>query len=204
MKNIKEAFQNISEKYTQDQNIIDDLWSEIENAYQGRAYHNLVHIETMYVLLSQVKNKIKNWDVLMYAMFYHDIIYDSLRNDNERRSADASKLALQKYAYPQSKQKEVYRLILATKTHHKQDDLESALFMDSDLAILALPHYKKYTKAIRKEYESFSDELYLRGRKKVILSFLKQEKIYQSAYFFDKFEALARENLEKEYLSKVF
>jgi len=66
------------------------------------------------------------------------------------------------------------------------------------LAILALPSYQSYVKAIRIEYSIFSDEEYTQGRQKVIHTFLSQDRIYQSDYFFEKFEVLARNNLKRE------
>jgi len=84
---LKKEFFHISKKYTQDQSQIEDLWLEIKEAYFGRAYHNLSHLQTMYTLLLEVKEQIQNWDILMYAMFYHDLVYDVLRDDNEKRSA---------------------------------------------------------------------------------------------------------------------
>ena len=84
---------------------------------------------------------------------------------------------------------------MATKGHNEAIESDEAFLLDVDLAILALPSYANYTKAIRQEYKIFSDEAYRQGRQKVIKHFLSQERIYQSAYFFEKFEVLARENL---------
>ena len=198
MHSLKKEFFHISQKYTQDQNQINVLWEEIEKAYSGRAYHNLLHLHTMYTILLEVKEQIQDWDVLMYAMLYHDFVYNVSRNDNEKRSAELSKIALKKLAVPYNEKNKIYKLIMATKGYNQVLESDKAFFLDTDLAILALPSYEQYQKAIRQEYNTFSDEAYKKGRQKVIKHFLSQKRIYQSAYFFEKFEGLARGNLKRE------
>ena len=55
------------------------------------------------------------------------------------------------------------------------------LFTDADLAILgAEPEiYKNYAAAIRQEYSVFPDPIYIPGRKKVLLHFLKMERLFK-------------------------
>jgi predicted metal-dependent HD superfamily phosphohydrolase len=199
MIDLKKEFTTLTQNYTQDKNLINTSWQKIESAYERREYHNLSHLENMYVLLCEVKSEIEDWECLMYAMFYHDFIYDASRNDNEKRSADLSKGELKKLSVPSNEQKKVYRLIMATKGHSEQKDKDGAFFVDVDLAILGMSDYDAYTLAIRKEYAVFSDKVYVEGRKKVIGYFLAQKRIYNSDYFYDKFELSARDNLQKEY-----
>ena len=61
--------------------------------------------------------------------------------------------------------------------------------------------YRTYTQNIRKEYATYSDDIYHEGRQKVLRHFLEKEKIYMSDYFYELYEKKARENIAKEYNS---
>jgi len=195
---LEQDFIKISKKYTQDTPLILKLWQEIEEAHLGRAYHNLAHLQTMYKLLLEVKEDIDDWESLVYAIVYHDFVYDVLREDNEKRSALLAQERLKKLFVCPDKINKVFELIMATKSHSREMGGDCDFFVDVDLAIWALPFYEVYINAIRKEYAVYSDEVYKKGRERVIRYFLGKEKIYQSNIFFEKFERKARENLERE------
>jgi len=198
MHKLKQKFIKISKKYTQDHQLILKLWQEIEEAHFGRAYHNLAHLQTMYRLLLEIKEEIDDWECLVYAIVYHDFMYDIFAKDNEKSSALLAQQRLKKlFVYPNNINK-VFELIMATESHNGERGGDCDFFVDLDLAILALPSYEVYTEAIRKEYAVYSDKAYKKGRKNVIRHFLSKERIYQSDYFYKKFERQARENLEIE------
>ena len=58
--------------------------------------------------------------------------------------------------------------------------------------------YDTYCQQVRKEYSIYPDFLYKPGRKKVLEHFLNMERIFKTTYFFDLYEAQARENLRRE------
>lgn len=198
MQMLKQNFINISKKYTQDHQLIIKLWQEIEEAHFGRAYHNLGHLRTMYRLLLEVKEEVEDWECLVYAIVYHDFVYDIFAKDNEKSSALLAQQRLKKLSVCPDKINKVFELIMATEAHNGERGGDFDFFVDVDLAILALPSYEVYTRAIRKEYEVYSDEAYKKGRSIVIGNFLKKKRIYQSDYFYEKFEKKARNHLQKE------
>ena len=65
------------------------LWSEIEKQYSStkRYYHNQTHLENLLKELLPLKELITNWDCIIFSIAYHDIVYNTLRKDNEEKSA---------------------------------------------------------------------------------------------------------------------
>lgn len=93
---MKTLFLHISEKYTSNHRLINALWQEIEANYskRNRHYHTLDHLEHMLNQFNAIKTEISEWDATLFALYYHDIIYNPLKSDNESKSADlAVKLA---------------------------------------------------------------------------------------------------------------
>ena len=82
---LKETFKELLTKFTADISLINDLWTEIEVHYSNekRYYHTLLHLNNLLNQLFQVKNKIKNWETILFTLFYHDIVYNALKSDNE-------------------------------------------------------------------------------------------------------------------------
>jgi predicted metal-dependent HD superfamily phosphohydrolase len=54
----------------------------------------LQHLQNMYTQLAMVKEKIQDWDTVLFSLFYHDIIYKSTAKDNEEQSAAISEKRL--------------------------------------------------------------------------------------------------------------
>jgi predicted metal-dependent HD superfamily phosphohydrolase len=178
------------------------LWDEIEKAYthKKRHYHNLKHIEGLVTELDTVKKEIADWDCLLFSVFYHDIVYNPLKNDNEERSAD---IAVKRLTGERVSQKIIdgcRAQVLATKAHEQSTDNDINLFTDADLSVLGAGwhNYKEYALAIRKEYVVFPDIIYKPGRKKVLQHFLQMKNIFKTAYFSGRLEESARMNISRE------
>lgn len=86
---VKERFLNLMKKYSDNENYNLECWNEIDNNYSSkyRHYHNLEHLENMFIELDKVKSKVENLDTLLFAIYYHDIIYKATKINNEHRSA---------------------------------------------------------------------------------------------------------------------
>jgi predicted metal-dependent HD superfamily phosphohydrolase len=202
MMNLKERFQHICSQYSQDQNLIENLWSEIEKKYteRERYYHNLEHLENMFSELDSVKDRISNFSNISFSVFYHDVIYDASSRINEEESSEFSKLRLQKLNLDPGCIEKVSEQIIATKAHQKSIDRDTNYLLDADLSILGkdLETYIDYTKKIRKEYSIYPDLLYKPGRKNVLKHFLALENIFKTDDFQGKYEVQARENIQFE------
>jgi len=198
---LKDAFTAIVNLYN---NNVDAevLWAEINTTYshKKRYYHNLQHLENMYVELLACKNLIADWDTVVLSLVYHDIVYKATAKDNEEKSADIAVKRLTEINYPKEKTQLCKQQILATKSHELSNDNDTNLFTDADLAILGSDweSYVLYSKQVRKEYAIYPGFLYNPGRKKVLEHFLAMDSIFKTAVFKDKFESAALLNIEKE------
>ncbi len=199
---LKDQFINLVLTYHTDLQLATVLWSDLEKRYtaKGRHYHNLTHIQNLCQQLSAVKESIEDWDALLFATYYHDAVYNTLKQNNEERSAALAVNVLGKLGVPDDLTKRCEQHILATKGHATTTDQDTNLFTDADLSVLGQEWsiYQAYALQIRKEYSLYPDLVYLPGRKKVLNYFLQQDKIYKTSYFFDRYEAQARQNLLQE------
>lgn len=199
---LKEKFEMLCLNFTDNKNLIDNFWNEIEKKYseKSRHYHNLRHLENIFEEVESVKVQIKNFNNVTFSIFYHDIIYDASSKSNEEKSAEFSKKRFEDLNIAKGDIQKVYAQILATKSHQKSDDQDTNFLLDADLSILGKDNkaYLEYTKQIRKEYSIYPDFLYKPGRKKVLEHFLELESIFKTDFFKAKYEVQARKNIEVE------
>lgn len=188
--------------YTQDNNVVLSLWTEVEEKYTSpsRHYHNLDHLEFLLTELTEVKGNLSDWHTLVFAIVYHDLVYNPLKGNNEEKSAEVASKRLRAINFPAAKIQLCSEMILATKKHSTALHADINFFTDADLAILGKDEitYRKYINAVRKEYSMFPDLLYKPGRGKVLKHFLGMEKIFKTKLFFDRYENQARINLRQE------
>ncbi|MBR5599514.1 MAG: pantetheine-phosphate adenylyltransferase [Alphaproteobacteria bacterium] len=186
--------------YPECRSIAESYWNEVVSAYQTRPYHNLSHIAFMFNLLDKYSsaNNYKSTDMEL-AIFAHDIVYDVRSSDNELNSALQ---ALSWYGAKYSKSDDLLKnLILATKQDAKPTTTDEALLKDLDLSILGTHSPKitqNYTKGIRQEYSYLNDEEYIKGRTAFLTGLMNEKRIFQTDFFYNCFESLARENISKE------
>ncbi|MDJ0642943.1 MAG: hypothetical protein QNJ15_09005 [Erythrobacter sp.] len=173
------------------------------HAEPQRHYHDWSHIEALLHHIDSIQAKLHDRDAVLYAVLFHDSIYDPREHDNERRSAQllvdsGSPLPPQSCALAR-------RMIEATEGHSLPDDLtgeprdDCAHFLDMDLAILGAPanRFDIYENQIRREYAHVPDQAFRTGRAKVLRHFLERERLYFTPWGMDRFEANARKNLAR-------
>ena len=175
---------------------------ELAAAYTapGRHYHNLAHIEDCLGALARVENlSALDREILSAAIWWHDVVYDATRADNEELSA---RLAEQHVR--EDIRREVGRLIRLTKTHDVQpDDRLGAILISIDLSILGAEpaRYDAYAAAIRQEFIHVPERDYRAGRAKVLGQFAARPVIFPDAAFAARYDRQARENLARELAS---
>lgn len=158
----------------------------------------------MLALSEQYVTHLQQPDVVQLAIFYHDIIYNPLRKDNEARSAQRAARELKQLQVSPEQIEAVKNYILATQRHDLQEfgtNSDLAYFLDFDLAILGADWetYFTFTQNIRKEYHIYPDVMYRSGRTKVLEHFLNKPTIYFTDIFQKEREAQARQNLQQEW-----
>ncbi len=199
---LKETFIHLLRNYTNNTQLENELWDEIEKQYTSkkRHYHNLGHLEAVLERLQTMKAEIENWDTVLFSLFYHDVIYNPLKTDNEEKSAERAEKRMRQIAVSGDRIAHCKRQILATKSHETSTDHDTNYFTDADLSILGEEWeiYAAYCENVRKEYAIFPDFVYNPGRKKVLEHFLRMERIFKTDYFFERFEKQAKQNIARE------
>ncbi|MBC8754170.1 hypothetical protein H2O64_05770 [Kordia sp. YSTF-M3] len=195
---------NLTSKYTDDELLLNELWNEIHKKYTSkkRHYHNLNHIGYMLRLAADNQTDLIDYDTLQFAIWYHDVIYNALKSDNELKSAAFARKRLKKLKIDPKSIENCANLIISTKKHEilNVQNQDNAYLLDFDLAILGTTWkwYELYTKQIRKEYSMYPDFMYKKGRKKVLQHFLERPQIYYTEKYHNLWEANARKNIQKE------
>ncbi|MGD1890374.1 MAG: hypothetical protein ACFB15_07235 [Cyclobacteriaceae bacterium] len=195
-------WQELAAKFTDDSQLTNELWKEIEASYttKNRHYHNLAHLSYMADHTVKYQNKLSDSDIVLFSIFYHDIVYDVTRKDNEKKSADLARERLSQLGVPNNKITQCDTQIIATQKHAPSNDADTNYLLDFDLAILGESPtvYQEYTRKIRKEYAIYPGFLYRRGRKKVLQHFLAMDRIFKTDIFYENYEPPARANLKAE------
>lgn len=199
---LKETFIELLTKYTDNDSLKNELWTEIKKNYSSkkRHYHTLQHLDNLLSQLTDVKSEIQNWETILFTLFYHDIIYNAIKSDNEKKSAELAEKRMKQISVSNDKIELCKKQILATKTHIKSTDSDTNYFTDADLSVLGqnLETYLLYCKNVRKEYSIYPALVYTHGRKKVLNHFLSMDRIFKTDFFYNKFETQAKHNLQKE------
>ena len=182
------------------ENGIQHHWLNLEKAYSRklRHYHNLNHVSEMMDCYDLYRSHLENPNEVLFAIFYHDIIYKVTRKDNELKSAQFAVAILPDDS--KLNKELVYDMICATQHHQHNINEDINWLIDFDLKVLSKDWwaYKIYFEQIRKEYKIYPNFLYNPGRKKALEHFLKNEIIFQTAEFRNKYETQARENILSE------
>ncbi len=173
----------------------------LKENYRGptRAYHNFEHVEECLDRLERFDGTVDKAE-LELAIWFHDVIYQSLATDNELKSAQAAVDFLESQEASPLLAQRVFDLIMATIHRNPPSNEREALIMDIDIAILGSDEqrYKKYCHAIREEYKVVPWELYKSSRRELLLKFLQRDRLFYTDYFFERLESKARKNLAEE------
>ncbi|MBD2768090.1 hypothetical protein IC235_09330 [Hymenobacter sp. BT664] len=179
------------------------VFQELIAAYEGpaRHYHTLQHLDSLLTHLAAAP--LHDAVVVQLAVWFHDMVYQSLRSDNEARSADRARAFLQETTLEPARQQRVAFLIERTADHTQpqpSDDNDLLWFLDADLSILGAPEeaYWEYARQVRREYHLVPDLLYRPGRRKVLAKMLATPALFRTLALHAALEVPARRNLAAE------
>ncbi len=164
-----------------------------------RYYHTIQHIVHCLGGLECWKEIPCSRSSAELAIWYHDLVYDPKRHDNEQVSAaileeHAAFLDLDPWIVTEAR-----GAILAT-THKVAPISNTAkLVVDLDLDILRVPEprFDEYERQVREEYGFIDDATWILGRSRVLQSFLDRDWIYSTPTYRKLFEGDARANLKR-------
>jgi predicted metal-dependent HD superfamily phosphohydrolase len=186
--------------------ITSPLRTELAAAYAApaRHYHDLRHIAALNGLASACAAEIADRDAVEAAIWFHDAVYDTRRDDNEERSAALAAARLAGTADAERIAR-IAAMIRATAGHALPAFADAAaahdcaLFLDMDLAVLGSPEadFDAYEADVRREYDWVTEPQWRQGRVAVLAGFLARPTIYLTARFRASHEAAARRNLAR-------
>lgn len=168
-------------------------------AEPARHYHTLAHVLATLAALDTCRHRLVRPAEAELALWYHDAVYDTGRNDNEARSADLAAATLEAAGMATDVAARIRSMIGDTRHAEPASSPDGQLVADADLAILAAEPsvFDAYDAAIREEYGWVPEPVYRAERRRILAEFLSRPRIYQSECFRQRFEAAARANLER-------
>ncbi len=194
------ALENWLERWDQfeDQHRLSQIHEGLTGNYSEphRHYHNLDHIAACLDEFTEVEHLIQHPFNVWLSIWFHDVVYDPKAHDNEERSVDYAKNALREIT-SEGLIEIVSLLILATRHDRHAIDHDAKFIQDIDLAILGgeRDRFDEYEEGIRREYAWVPENRFRKGRADILNGFLERESIYQTDYFREKYEEMARANL---------
>ena len=169
------------------------MWSEPQ-----RGYHSLVHLFDCLNMVERLGSLegVGASDLVRYAVWFHDAVYEGIPGQDEEASADLARKWLEGALGEQ-----VARLVLLTKNHQTDpSDIDGAVLIDADLSILSTDHnqYWRYVLNVRKEYASVPEQQWRHGRGQVLETLLAKPALFATRTARRDWETQARSNLEAE------
>ncbi|MEO1857550.1 MAG: hypothetical protein ABGY95_09355 [Rubritalea sp.] len=175
-------------------------WEAIATLHTSpeRKYHNIEHIHDCLEKFDSWPNKPadKACDSIELAIWFHDIIYENTRADNE----DYSAALLTHFLRGHPLETEAVALIMATQHKETSGMRSEEIICDIDLSILgsAAEEYQRYADAIQQEYDWVEPEMYREKRCDVLRNFLLRENIYHTEHARSHWQDQAKINLQNE------
>jgi predicted metal-dependent HD superfamily phosphohydrolase len=165
-----------------------------------RGYHGPEHLDELIELARQHTPDLD--DVEQMALLFHDAVYvpGAGRGENERLSALLMRATVPAFDIGAVDLDRASRIIEAT-THAEPPPAEAARVCDLDLWRLAAPWeaFQQHALGIRQEYLHLhvDEAAFWTARKAFYKTMLAKPALFSTAYFRDRFEPAARENLRR-------
>ncbi|WP_332877374.1 HD domain-containing protein [Massilia sp. S19_KUP03_FR1] len=178
-----------------------DTWRDrllASYAEPARHYHTLQHLAECLALCDEFAHLAERPGEVAIALWFHDAVYQPPAKDNEARSAAWAGAALGEAGAARAVIDRVQALVMATARHDAPGEIDAALVIDIDLAILgANPHrFAQYEAQIRAEYGAVPPHLFQDKRRAVLAHFLARPALYTTPALRTRFEYQARKNLQ--------
>lgn len=163
-----------------------------------RAYHTRDHLLECLNLAEEYRRLAERVGEVEAALWFHDVVYDPTRHDNEQRSAELAAAALQEEGVAPEVVSRIAEAVLATDHGAPQEwSGDAALVHDIDLAVLGAEEdrFREYQQQIRREFGWVLHSVYRAERQMLLRGFLGRPRIYLTDALCARFEERARANL---------
>ncbi|WP_390344916.1 N-methyl-D-aspartate receptor NMDAR2C subunit [Variovorax boronicumulans] len=179
----------------------DALRLELQRRYgePQRHYHTMQHLGECLAWFDQEQALAERPGEVALALWFHDAIYDVHAHDNEARSADWARQALQAAGASDASADRVHALVMATRHDAVPEGRDAELLIDIDLSILGAERarFDEYERQVHAEYGFVPEEIRLPRRRAILQRFLDRPAIYATPRMHALLEARARENLQR-------
>jgi predicted metal-dependent HD superfamily phosphohydrolase len=165
----------------------------------NRFYHSLDHIEHCLKMFEQCKSLVAYPDTLEIAIWFHDVILESGRRDNEALSASLY-LELSADVQCEEMRSAINSMIMATLHDGTSLNQPDSIYMvDIDLSSFGLPwnEFLRDSLNLRAENPQVCDEEYQLNQTGFQRGLLARPRFYLSDFFYQRFEKQARANLAR-------
>jgi predicted metal-dependent HD superfamily phosphohydrolase len=175
------------------------VYAELCRLYTApyRRYHNLGHIHDCLRLVDEVAPLLVDRDAVEFGVWFHDAVYDTGVANNEWRSAELflERTAGASFVF----RHRVCGHILATRHTRTARGNDRCFLVDIDLSGFGAPwdEFMRNGDLLREESSSQSDEKYHAGQVFFLNALQQRPHLYQTEYFRDRYEAIARANLDR-------
>ena len=175
------------------------VYAELCRLYTApyRRYHNFGHIQDCLHLVDEVAPLLKDRDAVEFGLWFHDAVYDTGVTTNEWRSAELF-LGVSSGA-PFVFRHRVCGHILATRHARTVRGNDRCFLVDIDLSGFGAPweEFMRNGALLREESSTQSDARYHAGQVTFLSALQQRPHFFQTGYFRDRYEVIARANLER-------
>jgi predicted metal-dependent HD superfamily phosphohydrolase len=194
------AWEHLIRRHTTDPAAIDTGRAVLESwAEPHRRYHALGHLRDVLARVEELAGYASDADAVRLAAWYHDVVYQG-RRDDEERSAQRVERDLAALGIDPALVAEVARLVRLTVTHRPASaDRNGQALCDADLGVLSVEpqRYRENSAAVRAEYTHVPDSEFRAGRARVVRDLLAGPLFY-TPFARTRWESQARANLADE------
>ncbi len=164
-----------------------------------RRYHTLQHLQECLDHLQPALGLAAHPGEVALALWFHDAVYAVDRHDNEPQSADWARQVVLAAGVAPAVGARIQALILATRHAALPSTPDEGLLVDIDLAILgAAPgRFDDYERQVREEYAAVPEAQFRSRRQAILEGFLRRANLFNTTFFRERLEALARANLQR-------
>lgn len=163
-----------------------------------RHYHTQQHLAECFEKIQDIIALAEHPAEVKIGLWFHDVIYDTQRHDNEERSAAWARSAGRELGAAADSAQRIYDLIMFTRHAAEPIGIDARVLVDADLSILgAQPaRFQEYELQVRSEYGWVPDAMFRSTRAKILKEFLARPHLYGTGPFQERYEAQARRNLQ--------
>ena len=177
------------------------LYGDVLGRYSEphRHYHTYQHLAECFEKVQDILTLAEHPAEVNVGLWFHDVIYDTQRHDNEERSADWARSAARELGASAESAQRIYDLTMFTRHAAEPVGIDAQVLVDADLSILgAQPaRFQEYEAQVRREFGWVPDALFRSNRAKILRALLARPYLYSTARFRELYEAQACRNLQR-------